>query len=108
MFIASVGLLAVGRESQVQYLERIRTAPSTDELALDFDESFRMLPMFENAGLLDERILGPLTRIDEILTAMTRDQVGWEIDALDSDQWCQVRAEALEVLMRLGGATSNS
>jgi hypothetical protein len=82
-----------------------------DELALDFDHAWGLVPQLVERGLIDAEQLATLAEVDRLLTAMSdraaRDRAGlWTLAGLQDDaRWARVRllaAEALAALLRPG------
>ncbi|MCX2952129.1 hypothetical protein [Lentzea sp. NEAU-D7] len=88
--------LAMPAEAQRAYLEAIGTAPSADELALEFDD---VLPRLMS---LDAEAVALAERIDALLEAMSGPGPVWHVDALaGSPRWASLRALAAELLRLL-------
>ncbi|MGW6936292.1 hypothetical protein ACWGE0_39965 [Lentzea sp. NPDC054927] len=85
--------LAMPADAQRAWLESIGTAPSADELALEFDDA-RQGPLTSST-----EAAVAVARIDRLLDAMSGPSPVWHVDALaDAPQWAEVRALAQEVL----------
>lgn len=72
-----------------------------DELALEFDDGFRLAPIFMERGWLNEASLPVLTQIDEQLDAMSGQHNAhlWDAEALISrTEWDRVRTLARSAL----------
>ncbi|MDX8036215.1 hypothetical protein SK803_38975 [Lentzea sp. BCCO 10_0856] len=81
--------LAMPADVQRAWLESIGTAPSADELALEFDDA-RQGPLTISA---EAEVA--LARLDRLLDAMSGPSPVWHVDALvDASQWAEVRALA--------------
>ncbi|GGN12509.1 hypothetical protein GCM10011609_60930 [Lentzea pudingi] len=88
--------LALPAEAQRGYLEAIGTAPSADELALEFDD------VRPHLLALDAEAVELVERIDALLDVMSGPGPVWHVDALVSaPQWASVRALAAELLRLL-------
>ncbi|MEV6713271.1 hypothetical protein AB0M48_14665 [Lentzea sp. NPDC051208] len=95
-FVDPVRRLAMPAEAQRAYLEAIGTAPSADELALEFDD---VLPQLRS---LDAEAVALAERIDALLEAMSGPSPVWHVDALAvSPRWASLRALAAELLRLL-------
>jgi hypothetical protein len=79
-----------------------------DELALDFEQAWGLVPQLVERGWISAEQLAALARVDQVLTAMSdRDAPDraalWTLDGLGADaRWARARvlaAQALEVLM---------
>ncbi|MCF3135908.1 hypothetical protein [Streptomyces olivochromogenes] len=78
-------VLAAPSSVQTAWLEKHGVVP--DEIALDFDDGFRMAEHLMEQGLLSRDALPDLRMIDSIFDEMTRDPSPgrWETAALISD-----------------------
>ncbi|MBI2374518.1 MAG: hypothetical protein HYV07_11035 [Deltaproteobacteria bacterium] len=95
--------LAATASEQEAYLRTLGTAPSTDELALEFSDAFGVVE-----EQLDENERRISTRLDRYLEGMSgSDHVQlWTIDALHSArEWACVRKLADEVLRVIGNGS---
>ncbi|WP_394613781.1 hypothetical protein JNUCC0626_28245 [Lentzea sp. JNUCC 0626] len=88
--------LALPAQAQREYLESIGTAPSADELALQFDDvKHHLLRQGPETVAVAERI-------DALLDEMSGPGPVWHVDALaESPQWAEVRGLAAELLRLL-------
>ena len=96
--------LASPAEQQIEYLERIGTAPSADELALELDDIIGVIRVYARKGLLSASAMSAIDRLDERLAAMSGPQqaVLWTVDALRiAEEWAGVRLLAADALARL-------
>jgi hypothetical protein len=96
-------LLARSPSSQSEFLQELGTAPSIDELALIFDDSyafFRSSAERSGNSLEFAQLLSALSDVDDRLTAMSsqRNKTLWSIEALSSPEWDEVRKAAGETL----------
>lgn len=89
---------------QRQHLIRLGVAPSTDELALDFDAAFRAVDIVADAPGISAAALESLRTIDRLL-----DQAGngepdvWHVSGLEgSGTWDKVRRLAADAIRELG------
>ncbi|MGW6444825.1 hypothetical protein [Lentzea sp. NPDC055074] len=95
-FVDPVRRLAMPAEAQRSYLESIGTAPSADELALEFDD------VLHHLRGLDAEAVALAERIDALLDTMSGPSPVWRVDALAcSPQWASVRELATELLRLL-------
>ncbi|ANZ36245.1 hypothetical protein BBK82_09400 [Lentzea guizhouensis] len=94
--VGPVSRLASPAAAQRSYLESIGTAPSADELALEFDDLRHRFGDFgAEAGVL-------IGRIDALLDAMSGPNPVWRVDALaTAPQWAELRVLAAELLPML-------
>lgn len=94
----AVYLLALDDRSQLKDLEGRGLAPSTDEFGLLFDDAFRLVPQLVNGGALTAQEASVLSTLDERL-----DQISdWDVSALASTEWEEVRVLARRFLSSPG------
>jgi hypothetical protein len=94
----TVERLAAPAADQREWLQRMRTFPSLDELALEFDDEIQRV---RGAG---PSLASPaLSELDKQLSAMSGTDNGklWRPEALDGDEWARVRALAAAALSEL-------
>ena len=97
-------VLASSAEDQQKYLERLGTAPSADELALELDDFVAMLPAAVRDGVLSEEQAAAVRRVNDFAGSFSGKENAalWRVDQLASaSQWEEVRRlarVALEVL----------
>lgn len=91
----AINLLSSTKEQQVHYLRELGTYPSIDELALEFDDSYKMYKGGVSEGKFEEltTITPQLERIDYLLKTMSESnrQDLWSVEALESTQWNEIR-----------------
>ena len=93
-------VLAADAQTQVPWL--VRHAVMTDEIALDFDHSFRMAETLVAEGQLARGVMADLQEIDVILSGMSggENAAQWTRDALSTDEgWTLARRLARRVLV---------
>ena len=104
-FVRSVAVLGLPVDVQVSWLHRrfADATPVVDELALEFDDGFRLVPTFVELGWLDAAALPALEQLDAELDAMSgeRNAELWHVDALTREEWDRVRSLAREALSLL-------
>ena len=105
-FVRAVGVLAASAEQQCAWLDSLVPAAawSADELAMEFDDGFRLSEQWIRAGWLPEQSRVPMAALDEKLGAMSGPENGelWTRTALAThDAWQRVRVLATDVLMTL-------
>lgn len=100
--VETLRLLALSAAEQVAALPDYVYV--SDELALSFDDAYRMVAALEDKGRLAPGSRKVLDAIDGSFTTLTADGAGaWNEEALASDpRWQQVRRLALDALVRLG------
>ena len=94
----SLELLAAGPEAQIAYLERLGTAPSLDELALEFDDARRLVPGLVSDGAVPDELDLVVRKIDARLHEMSSRLEFWQSDAIDGPEWDSVRQLARRAL----------
>jgi hypothetical protein len=102
-FVRSVAVLALEPGAQIAWLEAVGL-PLVDELALEFDDGFRMVPIFIERGWLDGKALPALAAIDEQLSSMSGEHNAdlWQVEALAGrSEWLRVRESARTALALL-------
>lgn len=93
-FVRSVAVLALDADAQIAWLGGKRFS-LVDELALDFDDGFRLVPTFIERGWLNTTALPVPAEIDQHLDSMSGEHnaVLWQHEALARrTEWVQVRA----------------
>jgi hypothetical protein len=97
-FVRSVAVLALDGEGQVAWASHLESHVALiDELALEFDDGFRLASRFIERGWLNEAALPVLAQLDEQLNAMSgrHNAELWHVDALTSRaEWGRVRVLA--------------
>jgi hypothetical protein len=106
LLIESLTVLAADAQTQAAWLDRYGVM--TDEIALDFDQAFRMTEALAAEGHLAEGITADLQEIDMILSRMSDGENAdrWTRDALSTDEegWGRARRLARRLLVaELGG-----
>ena len=97
--LAAVERLAAAADEQEAYLRQLGTAPSADELALEFTDAFVVA-----RERLDESAADAATRLDDYLVEISGSDKAelWTVSALrDAPEWVRVRHLAGVVLRRL-------
>ncbi|MBF9132064.1 hypothetical protein I0C86_24320 [Plantactinospora sp. S1510] len=105
-FVRSVAVLALEADAQVAWTSQLAKhhVPLIDELALEFDEGIRLLPIFVERGWLNDEARPVLAQLDEQLDAMSGQHNAhlWHAEALVSRaEWDRVRTLARIALTRL-------
>ena len=102
-FVRSVAVLALEADAQIAWLGEKGLSP-VDELALEFDDGFRLVPTFIERGWLNATALPVLAEIDQHLSSMSGEHNAglWQVEALArTTEWDQVRALARTALTLL-------
>ena len=100
---AAVTRLAAPAARQLDYLADLGVLPSVDELALEFDDRFVLVPELEAARLLTAEQVEALRRIDRLLVAMSQQPDRWTATALaEHPDWAELRRLAAVSLRTLG------
>ncbi|MET9840411.1 hypothetical protein ABZZ01_21895 [Streptomyces virginiae] len=100
--IDALALLGADSADQLAWIDKYQVV--TDELALEFDDAFRLMAGFQQEVPLNEDAMGKLRLIDSILDDMSgRDNAArWSREVLATDAgWCQVWTLARDVLVSL-------
>lgn len=96
----TIGVLASPADAQVHYLQALGTAPSLDELALEFDDAFGPLRHVMDDVGLSHTARERVADLDRVLTSMSDsgDVALWRLSALTDPRWDHVRRLSREVL----------
>lgn len=89
-------LLASRADEQEEYLRQLGTAPSADELAIEFSDALAI-----EKGLLEERVRTTALALDRYLESISgqENENLWSVDALHvSREWETVRQLAADLL----------
>ncbi|MFC4072879.1 hypothetical protein [Actinoplanes subglobosus] len=105
-FVRAVAVLASDAEVQVAWLSRVFAdgGAVVDELALEFDQGFRLLPSFVDRGWIDPTAVPALVELDEQLDTMSddHDRTLWNAEALATrPEWDRARYLARAALILL-------
>ncbi|MZD08172.1 hypothetical protein GTW43_24245 [Streptomyces sp. SID5785] len=89
---------------QLEHLQRFGLGP--DELALDFDDSYRVVAALVSRGALPLDVAAPLQHVDSLLAEMTDGtDAHWTGEAVaQSPQWARLRRTSREALDSLRAA----
>lgn len=102
--IEALKILAERKDKQISYLKDLGTYPSTDELALQFSDTYQVfkgsLEDSLGSALSIEKVLKNLDSINCIFDRMsnTSDNSFWDISSLDNEEWDNLRKLAVETL----------
>ena len=101
--IGATARLALDPADQVEYLSRIGTLPLLDELGLEFDDRFVLVPQLRRMHWFTAGEVDLLAAIDTRLASLPKDPELWRSEAaLEREEWAAVRAAAREFLKALG------
>ncbi|WP_369193259.1 hypothetical protein [Streptomyces djakartensis] len=103
MLIEAVVVIAAPASDQVAWLEKFDVPP--DEIALGFDDAFRLAGRLVDEGRLSREALASLQMIDEVFSEMSQvtDVDRWTREVLATDAgWVRARQLAREVLTAEG------
>lgn len=99
-------ILALSSDEQIKYLKKIGTYPSTDELALQFEDAYVKLVGDYNEGIAsstkNQKLLEDMKNINEILNYMSDSKLlrSWNVESLNEEHWNQVRLLASNILKK--------
>jgi hypothetical protein len=102
--IEALKILAEAKDKQIGYLKNLGTYPSTDELALQFSDTYQVFKgsLEDSLGtsFSIENVLKNLNSINFIFDRMsnTSDNSFWDISSLDNEEWDNIRKLAVETL----------
>jgi hypothetical protein len=99
MLVEAVVVVASPASAQVAWLDKYDVPP--DEIALGFDDAFRLAGRLIEDGQLSRSALPSLQMIDQVFSEMTQDSDvdRWTREALSTDAgWGRARQLAREVL----------
>jgi hypothetical protein len=99
-FVRAVAVLALPADGQETWLRSLDPAnPPIDEIALEFDDGYRLVPQFIDRGWLPSKSAMPLGTLDALLSQMSGPAGPWSLEALrDDPQWQEVRESSQQVL----------
>jgi hypothetical protein len=105
--IKALNILAYPKDKQINYLIELGTFPSTDELAIQFDDAYNFFLGIANENkehLYDKRIFEILNRIISFFDRMSNKNNNdfWKVSSLGQDEWNNVRELANEALKLMG------
>ncbi|MFF7770471.1 hypothetical protein ACIPIU_00680 [Streptomyces massasporeus] len=107
MLIEALVVVAAPASEQVAWLDKYEVPP--DEIALNFDDAFRLAGRLVDEGQLSRGVLPSLQTIDEVFIEMSpkTGEDRWTREALSSDAgWGRVRQLARDILTVEGEETS--
>jgi hypothetical protein len=102
-----LAVLALPAKQQVAWLDSLGMPGKpalADELALEFDDGYRLVQQFVVRGWIPEGALAGLRQVDALLAEMSSPEQAtvWEVAALESsDRWEEIRTRARSALFSL-------
>ena len=102
MLLLGLKPLATSYEKQLKLYPDFVALP--DELALDFDDGYQLVPELKDAGLISQPAFDLLSQIDQLLEQMTNREKGdvWSMEGFKQNPvWQECRALAINALMEL-------
>lgn len=102
LLINSIKLLASTPNEQREYLKKHGLFPSTDEIALEFDDAYQHVAG-QTDQLLPTSISNKLKRINSILNVLSNpgDNNNWDEQSLDNSEWTAIREIANKILSEI-------
>lgn len=101
---AAVSRLASPPADQIEYLRKIKTYPSTDELALEFHDLALSIPNLQKQGAISSEALFLVAALEKKLDSFSGENHSqdWNASALEnSGEWAEVRSIAKRLLTAL-------
>ena len=84
--------LAAPASEQISYLQKLKVLPSIDELALEFDDTFVLVPQLIDERQLTQEQAETMYALDRKLSEMSNEQSLWTTTALrEHPDWAEVR-----------------
>ena len=102
LLIKVIKLLASNSNVQRDYLRKIGTFPSADELALEFDDAYRPFIGQIDSDFPSSILIG-LNQINSLfdLYSDMKDKTIWSEASLDTNLWLEVRDIANSILKKI-------
>ncbi|GCD94910.1 hypothetical protein [Embleya hyalina] len=104
LLVEALTALAADPAEQCAWSDRYGVPP--DELALGFDDAYRLVPQLAAAGRLDADAVAELRALDALFTGLTDegDPARWAVAALaDDPAWARARAVSRRLLVEWVG-----
>ncbi|RRA98000.1 hypothetical protein [Larkinella rosea] len=101
--IRVITLLASSIEEQRSYLIKLNAFPSTDELALEFDDAYQPWKSALNQISISPEALHKAERINTLLDSMSEgtNPAMWHVDSLNNSYWSEIRRISGEILREI-------
>jgi hypothetical protein len=102
--IQTLTTLAKTVDKQIEYLYKLGTSPSTDELALEFSDTYEIFKGELREGInsiyINDKILNNLEIINQLFEKMSNisNNSFWNTSSLDNTEWQNIRKVAKETL----------
>jgi hypothetical protein len=98
--------LSASASEQIKYLRKLGVLPSIDELALEFDDAFVLLPELVQKGYFTDHQANKIRLVDHHLSIMSDKKQLWTIKALEShSDWAEIRRLATAALHSIESTT---
>jgi hypothetical protein len=94
-------ILGWAAEDQLTYLRELGVGGVVDELALQFDDSYRVLAELRRRDLVSHQAEEALAAVDVQLSAMSNGDLWSERSVRDAPEWMTVRSLAKRALSLL-------
>jgi len=89
---SALELLAADPKAQMDHLEALGTAPSLDELALEFEDVRELVPGLVRQGKVPQELEQVVAKLDARIQEMGEHPELWRGEAIDRPQWQSIRA----------------
>jgi hypothetical protein len=100
-------LISSSSKDQINYLRELGTYPSTDELALQFDDAFKVYLGNDDKEQIsvNDSLQEKLRNIALLFNQMSdsNDKSLWDVVSLERPEWIKVRTLAKEALQLMEG-----
>jgi hypothetical protein len=104
LLVRSLKILASNASQQKEYLRNLGTYPSTDEIAIEFDDAFKSFISYnEDEKLEGTEFLLKINLINDKLDSFSSLEGSeiWYVDSLDKESWCEIRQLAIDSISAL-------
>lgn len=96
-----IQLLAASSPEQQQHLQALGSWPALDELGLEFDDIYAVVPQLLGRREVSAEAVQAIDELNAILAQSPSGSVLWTEGALDRPEWVQVRESASRALQLL-------
>lgn len=99
--VESLRIVALGYDDQLRYLANVGLDQrNIDEIALQFDDNFRMLPLVCKENAISSAAVDCINDLNSILDNMSNNEENWTPEAMrESRAWETARATAFRCLL---------